>query len=186
MVGHRELSSSASSHACVEHSQDATVVGCRDASSSSAMAALSSGPAHARAVRGGSFSRTGRGPSGWTEAGPGPGAYQRVEQASRATLHSQPAFTFSSSRSARTCVSSCQILSVFLAELNSVMFDGQRLLKIMIQRQGGSTTLCKSYCATIAVIQRVVGMQVLTSTGWSACMCVPSARLLAECLLIAN
>ena len=94
------------------------MVACRDAPSSSAMAALSSAPAHSRAVRGGSFSRTGRGPSGWTEAGPGPGAYQRVEQASRATLHSQPAFTFSSGCSARTCVSSCQILSVSFAELS--------------------------------------------------------------------
>lgn len=98
-------------HAYVEHSQVKTVMGRRDASSSSAITAFSSAPAHSRAVRGGSFSRTGRGPSGWTEAGPGPGAYQCVEQASQATLHSQPAFTFSSGRSARTCVSFCERLA---------------------------------------------------------------------------
>ncbi|KAL3149168.1 hypothetical protein ABBQ32_002001 [Trebouxia sp. C0010 RCD-2024] len=66
------------------------------------MTAFSRSPAHLRGVRGGSFSRTGRGPSGWTEAGPGPGAYQRVEQALQATLQSQPAFSFSSGRNART------------------------------------------------------------------------------------
>lgn len=76
------------------------------------MAAISSSTsAHPRAVRGGSFSRTGRGSSGWIEAGPGPGAYQRVDQASRATLHSQPAFSFSSGRNARTRVPSSRLLA---------------------------------------------------------------------------
>ena len=75
---------------------------CRGASLSP-RTALTSTPGQQRIVKGGSFSRTGRGQSGWTEGGPGPGAYQRVEQASAGTLPSRPAYTFGSGRDGRTC-----------------------------------------------------------------------------------
>lgn len=80
-------------------------------------------PAHSRAVRGGSFSRTGRGPSGWTEASPGPGAYQCVEQASQATLQSQPAFSFSSGRNARTCMPPAGLLASCIHPVAQVVHE---------------------------------------------------------------
>ncbi len=67
------------------------------------MTALATSPMQQRVVRGGSFSKTGRGSAGWGEVGPGPGAYQSVEKATGATLQSQPAYTFGSGRNGRTC-----------------------------------------------------------------------------------
>ncbi|KAL0055226.1 hypothetical protein WJX82_009017 [Trebouxia sp. C0006] len=67
-----------------------------------ATTASASTPVHPRTVRGGSFSRTGRGSGGWVEAGPGPGAYQSVEKAVGVTLQSQPAYTFGSGRNVRS------------------------------------------------------------------------------------
>lgn len=72
----------------------------------SALTTFTSPPMQQRNVRGGSFSTTGRSQTGWTEAGPGPGAYQRVEHATQATLLSQPAYSFGSGRHGRVCRSS--------------------------------------------------------------------------------
>ncbi len=80
------------------------------------MTALASTAMHQRAVRGGSFSRTGRGSGGWVEAGPGPGAYQSVEKAVGVTLQSQPAYSFGSGRNVRSCKQPASAASRLLLE----------------------------------------------------------------------
>ncbi|DBA77331.1 TPA: Outer dense fiber protein 3 [Trebouxia sp. C0005] len=67
-----------------------------------ARTALASTSIHPHAVRGGSFSRTGRSAGGWVEVGPGPGAYQSVEKAAGVMLQSQPAYSFGSGRNVRS------------------------------------------------------------------------------------